>query len=64
MMEVWFFTKVRKYMRLKGGDAFIFGRGGEEAEFLSYNNIKFEIIPGVSSLKWGQQFMQEYPLDT
>lgn len=40
----------QKILRLKGGDPFIFGRGGEEAEFLSYNNIKFEIIPGVSSL--------------
>lgn len=37
-------------LRLKGGDPFIFGRGGEEAEFLSCNNIKYEIIPGVSSL--------------
>lgn len=42
--------KGQKILRLKGGDPFIFGRGGEEAEFLSYNNIKFEIIPGVSSL--------------
>ncbi|MGD1835609.1 MAG: uroporphyrinogen-III C-methyltransferase [Nitrososphaeraceae archaeon] len=36
-------------LRLKGGDPFIFGRGGEEAEFLSANNIDFEIIPGISS---------------
>jgi uroporphyrin-III C-methyltransferase len=40
----------QKILRLKGGDPFIFGRGGEEAEFLSSNNIKFEVIPGVSSL--------------
>lgn len=35
--------------RLKGGDPFIFGRGGEEAEVLSREGIEFEIIPGVSS---------------
>lgn len=36
-------------VRLKGGDPFIFGRGGEEAESLAENDIEFEIIPGVSS---------------
>lgn len=40
----------KKILRLKGGDPFIFGRGGEEAEFLSANNIKYEIVPGISSL--------------
>lgn len=40
----------KKILRLKGGDPFIFGRGGEEAEFLSSKNIKYEIIPGISSL--------------
>jgi len=36
-------------VRLKGGDPFIFGRGGEEAEYLREHNIDFEIVPGVTS---------------
>jgi len=41
--------KGKSVLRLKGGDPFIFGRGGEEAEYLFQHNIEFEIIPGITS---------------
>ncbi len=41
--------KGKQVVRLKGGDPFIFGRGGEEADFLVRHRIDFEVIPGVSA---------------
>ena len=43
-------------VRLKGGDPYIFGRGGEEAEELADATIPFEVVPGISSIVAGPNY--------
>lgn len=47
LIQLWKTNK--RVVRLKGGDPYIFGRGGEECEALAKANVPFEVVPGISS---------------
>ena len=44
-----YYSEGKNVVRLKGGDPFLFGRGGEEADYMKKKNIDFEVIPGITS---------------
>ena len=46
----------KKVARLKGGDPFVFGRGGEEARYLRENDVPYEIVPGVTAGVAGPEY--------